>query len=46
MQDHWRKSAHALLVGVALHVLYTEKHKTLNGMIQFLSNPAGQLPMR
>ena len=40
LQDHWQKSAQALLVGVALHVLYAEKNKTLNGMIQFLSNPA------
>ena len=40
LQDHWQKSAQALLVGVALHVLYAEKNKTLNGMVQFLSSPA------
>ena len=39
LKDHWQKSAQALLVGVGLHVLYASKNKTLNGMIQFLSNP-------
>jgi type IV secretion system protein VirD4 len=39
LQDHWQKSAQALLVGVGLHVLYASKQKTLNGMIQFLTNP-------
>jgi len=37
--DHWQKSSHALLVGVALHVLYAEKNKTLNGVLGFLSEP-------
>jgi type IV secretion system protein VirD4 len=40
LQDHWQKSSQALLVGVALHVLYAEKNKTLNGMVSFLSDPA------
>jgi type IV secretion system protein VirD4 len=39
LKDHWQKSAQALLVGVALHVLYAEDNKTLNGMIRFLSHP-------
>jgi type IV secretion system protein VirD4 len=39
LKDHWQKSAQALLVGVALHVLYSEDNKTLNGMIGFLSHP-------
>lgn len=40
LRDHWQKSAQALLVGVALHVLYSERNKTLNGVIEFLSHPA------
>jgi len=39
LEDHWQKSSQALLVGVALHVLYAEKNKTLNGVIAFLSDP-------
>lgn len=39
LQDHWQKSSQALLVGVALHVLYAEKNKTLNGVLGFLSDP-------
>lgn len=39
LNDHWQKSSQALLVGVALHVLYAEKNKTLNGIVEFLSNP-------
>lgn len=39
LKDHWQKSSQALLVGVALHVLYAEKNKTLTGIIEFLSNP-------
>lgn len=38
-QDHWQKSCQALLVGVALYVLYAEKNKTLNGIVAFLSDP-------
>jgi type IV secretion system protein VirD4 len=40
LKDHWQKSSQALLVGVALHVLYAEPVKTLNGIVAFLSNPA------
>jgi type IV secretion system protein VirD4 len=39
LQDHWQKSSQALLVGVALHVLYAEPDKTLNGIVSFLSDP-------
>jgi type IV secretion system protein VirD4 len=39
LKDHWQKSSQALLVGVALHVLYAEKNKTLNGVLAFLSEP-------
>ena len=28
-RDHWEKTAHALLTGVILHVLYAEADKTL-----------------
>lgn len=39
LKDHWQKSSQAFLVGVALHVLYAENNKTLNGIVEFLSNP-------
>jgi len=39
LKDHWQKSSQALLVGVALHVLYAEPNKTLNGVLAFLSEP-------
>jgi type IV secretion system protein VirD4 len=39
-KDHWQTSAHALLVGAILHVLYAEKDKTLSGVATFLSDPA------
>jgi type IV secretion system protein VirD4 len=39
LKDHWQKSSHALLVGVALHVLYAETNKSLNGIVKFLSDP-------
>ena len=29
VRDHWDRNAHALLVGVILHVLYAEADKTL-----------------
>lgn len=38
-RNHWEKTAHALLVGVILHVLYAEADKTLTGCARFLSNP-------
>ncbi len=37
--DHWTKSANALLVGVFIHVLYAEKDKTLSGAANLLSDP-------
>jgi type IV secretion system protein VirD4 len=39
-KDHWQTSAHALLVGTILHVLYAETDKTLSGVATFLSDPA------
>ena len=39
-RNHWEKTAHALLVGAILHVLYAEKDKTLTGVANFLSDPA------
>ena len=39
LKDHWQKSAQALLVGVALHVLYAEPNKSLSGIVTFLSDP-------
>ncbi len=39
-RDHWEKTAHALLVGVILHVLYAEADKTLNGVATFLADPS------
>ena len=38
-RSHWEKTAHSLLVGAILHVLYAEKDKTLSGVATFLSNP-------
>ena len=38
-RDHWKVSAHTLLVGTILHVLYAEKDKSLSGVARFLSNP-------
>ncbi len=42
-RDHWEKTAHALLVGAILHVLYAEQDKTLAGVATFLSDPARSL---
>ncbi|MHA7858292.1 MAG: conjugal transfer protein TraG [Henriciella sp.] len=39
-RNHWEKTAHALLVGTILHVIYAEKDKTLSGCARFLSDPA------
>ena len=39
-KDHWQTSAHALLVGTILHVLYAERDKTLSGIATFLSDPS------
>jgi type IV secretory pathway TraG/TraD family ATPase VirD4 len=39
LNDHWAKTGFSLLVGTILHVLYSEKDKTLRGVAAFLSNP-------
>jgi type IV secretion system protein VirD4 len=39
-KDHWQTTAHSLLVGAILHVLYAEPDKTLTGVATFLSDPA------
>jgi type IV secretion system protein VirD4 len=39
-RDHWEKTAHALLVGTILHILYAEEEKTLARVATFLSDPA------
>src|SRR5205807_1322708 len=38
-RDHWDLTAHDLLVGVILHVLYAERDKTLHGCLTILSDP-------
>jgi type IV secretion system protein VirD4 len=40
LNDHWAKTGHALLVGAILHVLYSEREKTLPGVANFLSDPS------
>ena len=37
--SHWEKTAHSLLVGAILHVLYAEREKTLARVASFLSDP-------
>jgi type IV secretion system protein VirD4 len=39
-RDHWQTTAHALLSGAILHVLYGEADKTLAGVAAVLSDPA------
>ena len=39
-RDHWEKTAHALLTGAILHVLYAEAEKTLARVATFLADPA------
>jgi type IV secretory system conjugative DNA transfer VirD4/TraG family protein len=39
-RDHWEKSAHSLLTGAILHVLYTEEEKALTCVASFLAGPA------
>lgn len=39
-RNHWEKTSHSLLVGVILHVLYAEEHKTLSQVATFLSDPS------
>jgi type IV secretion system protein VirD4 len=36
---HWNLTAHDLLVGVILHVLYAERDKTFRGCLAFLADP-------
>ncbi len=38
-RNHWEKTAHSLLVGAILHVLYAQKDKTLSSVASFLSDP-------
>ncbi|MFN3945800.1 MAG: conjugal transfer protein TraG [Allosphingosinicella sp.] len=38
-RNHWEKTAHALLVGAILHILYAEEEKTLASVASFLSDP-------
>ncbi len=39
-RDHWEKTAHALLVGAILHVLYAEDEKTIPRVASFLADPS------
>ena len=39
-RNHWDRTAHALLTGSILHVLYAEEDKTLAGVARLLSDPA------
>jgi len=39
-RDHWEKTAHALLTGAILHVLYAEQDKTLERVATFLADPS------
>jgi type IV secretion system protein VirD4 len=39
-RDHWEKTAHSLLVGAILHVLYAEDEKTLSRVARLLADPA------
>ena len=38
-KDHWQTTAHSILCGAILHVLYARKEKTLSGVAGFLSDP-------
>lgn len=38
-RDHWDLTAHDLLVGVLLHVLYAEPDKSLHGCLTLLADP-------
>jgi len=39
-RSHWDKTAHSILVGAILHVLYAGHDKTLSGVAQLLSDPS------
>lgn len=38
-RSHWERTAHSLLVGAILHVVYVEQDQTLSGLAWFLSHP-------
>ncbi len=38
-RNHWEKTSHALLVGVILHILYSDGEKTLARVANFMSDP-------
>ena len=40
IRNHWQMTAHDLLVGAILHVLYAEDDKSLSGVATFLSDPS------
>lgn len=40
LEDHWAKTSFALLAGVILHVMYSEKDKSLGGVAFYLSDPS------
>jgi hypothetical protein len=42
-RDHWERSAHSLLTGAILHVLYAEGEKTLACVAAFLAEAPGPL---
>lgn len=39
-RNHWDKTAHSLLVGAILHVIYAKPDKSLSGVASLLSDPA------
>lgn len=39
-RNHWDKTAHSLLVGAILHVLYAEENKSLASVAHLLSHPS------
>ena len=45
-RDHWQTTAHSLLSGAILHVLYAEADKTLAGVASFLRTRAAPNPKR
>ncbi|HEY6724747.1 MAG TPA: type IV secretory system conjugative DNA transfer family protein, partial [Polyangiaceae bacterium] len=38
-RDHWKLTGHAFLVGVILHVLYSEPDKSVAGVLRVLTDP-------
>lgn len=39
-RDHWTETAHTLLVGAVLHVLYSGSRKSLRGVLDALTDPS------